>query len=264
MVVGAVLSQTTGVGLKVVGTPIEAHRKAWENRIVARIERTRAAADRADGVRPLAVSDRVAYKALTEAAFNDDELTADYLGGVVAASGPDDDDGVPMVALISRLSSRQLLFHYLGYQALRAAASDSSLGAPVPPFHEPDKLPPRLRVGVSAETLVALSGLGGAQVDPPVLTSLTRQLISEDLIESDIEIEALREFDPDVAATITFRPTVLGAELFVWGHGVPRQSAHANQIFNPALSFELLADTPPAFRVDEVIPYKEPSYFVTG
>ncbi len=63
-----------------------------------------------------------------EAAFTDDELSADYLGGVLAASGPDDDSGVPIIAQIGRLSSLQLRMHYVMYRELHLTWPADAVG----------------------------------------------------------------------------------------------------------------------------------------
>ncbi|MEJ7719876.1 MAG: hypothetical protein WKF58_05290 [Ilumatobacteraceae bacterium] len=54
-------------------------------------------------------------EALDVAKSTDERAVADYLGGVLAASG-EDDAGTPMVRLIGRLSSRDLRTHYVLYR----------------------------------------------------------------------------------------------------------------------------------------------------
>ena len=60
------------------------------------------------------LSERTAFKALTESAFTDDAIVQEYLAGIVAASRPGHDD-VHLVALVARLSPIQLIIHYLLY-----------------------------------------------------------------------------------------------------------------------------------------------------
>jgi hypothetical protein len=118
--IGAVvLGNLSSGALKVASAPADALAEHWKARIKARLDRTSKAAGFASHGRPIEANDRVAFKALSEAAFNDDELVADYLGGVLAGSTADDDAGVAVVALIGRLSALQLKLHYLIYRELR-------------------------------------------------------------------------------------------------------------------------------------------------
>lgn len=112
----AVLAYLGAAGYKLAMAPVEAVSEHVKERVGERLARTRQAADAKAGGRPLQVPDRVAFKALTEAAFTDDELISEYLGGVLAASGPDDDGGAAVVAQIGRLSARQLQMHYIVYR----------------------------------------------------------------------------------------------------------------------------------------------------
>src|SRR5664280_2330818 len=52
-------------------------------------------------------------------AWTDEEIISDYLGGVLAATGPSDDAGAAIVALIGRLSAEQLRLHYVLYREVR-------------------------------------------------------------------------------------------------------------------------------------------------
>ena len=104
-------------GAKLGLAPVEALAEHWKDRIKARLDRTgRIAEEKARG-RPLEAPERVMFKVLTEAAFSDDEIVSDYLGGVLAASGPDD-SAASVVGQIGRLSSRELRLHYVIYREL--------------------------------------------------------------------------------------------------------------------------------------------------
>jgi hypothetical protein len=61
------------------------------------------------------VNERVAYRVLTDAAFSDDLVVAEYLAGVIAGS-TESDEGIPVLAEISRLSALQLRLHYVMYR----------------------------------------------------------------------------------------------------------------------------------------------------
>ncbi len=90
VVAGAVLATVGGGALQVVAAPIQGVADHIRDRVKQRLDRTQEFAEVKAAGTPIKVSDRVAYKALTEAAFTDDALTSEYLGGVLAASGPDE------------------------------------------------------------------------------------------------------------------------------------------------------------------------------
>lgn len=87
------------------------------SRVEARLSRVRKRALAKLGGRPFQAPDRVVAKALDEAAFVDDELMADYLGGALAASGPDD-AAASVIAQIGRLSAADLRLHFVVYREL--------------------------------------------------------------------------------------------------------------------------------------------------
>lgn len=245
MIVGAVLSQTTGLGFKVAGTPIEARRQEWEERIKSRLKRTRFAADRAAGDRVLDPSDRVAHKAFIEAAFNDDELMADYLGGVIAASGPTDDRGSTVVAQIGRLSARQLRLHYIIYRAVHQLWPRNA--APVNLYNEAHT--PRLMLRTATDLLPAL-GESGMDVATDIYV-----LHRENLIHGRWDHKIHEAGDP-VFHALSIAASASGAELFLWGHGVPPCSGYANLILEPDLELQLLTDVPPTPTASFSVPPK--------
>jgi len=104
-------------------TPSAPAREVWHATLRERFSRIEKAADVKNDGQPLAINHRLAFKALTEASITDD-VAADYLGGVLAASEPDDDAGAAIVALIGRLSSQQLRLHYLIYREFRRVWRD--------------------------------------------------------------------------------------------------------------------------------------------
>lgn len=73
--------------------------------------------------RPGAVPPRVAASVLDQAQWAENEMVAEYLSGVLASARTPEglsDRGQSTSALIQRLTSDQILFHYLLYAALRA------------------------------------------------------------------------------------------------------------------------------------------------
>lgn len=122
-----VVAALSGGAGKVVAAPLEGVAEHVKTRIRTRLDKTLDKALAKSRGEPLNANDRIAAKVLNEAAWVDDEITADYLGGVLAASGPDDDAGAAIVAQISRLSAQHLRFHYVVYRELRRLWPDRPL-----------------------------------------------------------------------------------------------------------------------------------------
>jgi hypothetical protein len=64
---------------------------------------------------------RIAHDVLTNGAFTDEEICAEYFGGILASSRTDDgknDDAIQFVDTIKSLSSKQLHLHYVFYNSL--------------------------------------------------------------------------------------------------------------------------------------------------
>lgn len=71
---------------------------------------------------PGLISPRVLKEVLDEGSYCDDELTAEYFGGVLASSrtgASRDDRAAPYLKLTSELSTYQIRFHYIFYMTLR-------------------------------------------------------------------------------------------------------------------------------------------------
>jgi len=65
-----------------------------------------------------------------DGSFCDDELGAEYFGGVLASSKsevPQDDRGASLIALITRLSSYQIRAHYIFYHVLKTMFDETGL-----------------------------------------------------------------------------------------------------------------------------------------
>lgn len=79
---------------------------------------------------PGSVPPRVLKEILNEGSYCDDELTAEYFGGVLASSRTGtnrDDRATSYLKLTSELSAYQIRFHYVSYLAWRALFSGSGL-----------------------------------------------------------------------------------------------------------------------------------------
>jgi hypothetical protein len=230
-----VVSAVTSGATRIVAAPFEGVAEAVKVRIKARLDETLDKAKAKAGDRDLAYSDQIAAKALNEAAWNDDELTADYLGGVLAASTPTDDSGAAIIAQISRLSAVQLRLHYVIYRELRRLDPQ-----PRPNLYqstEADKAAIRIPIVDLGPALQE----GGLNALPGAVAALVREGLVGATWSSGKEAGA--PDDNPLGLTLQTRPTGVGAELFLWGHGV--RPANANRIFEPDLPLPLLTNIEP-------------------
>jgi hypothetical protein len=229
-----VLSLTGGVRLALA--PVDALAEHWKDRIKARLDRTaRSAREKADD-RPLEAPERIMFKVLTEAAFSDDEIVAEYLGGVLAASGPDD-SGASIVGQIGRLSSRELRLHFSIYRELHRL-----LHLPNAPFLQ--DINSNWHAGRTLELFVDLDELRGAVGLPLTpdgvvgLQTALRSLAREQLVApygghgmtfgpaqegfmvgSAHDLEAYLGNQSVPSAGVIVRPTVAGMTMMAWGVG---------------------------------------------
>lgn len=179
------------------------------------------------------MADRVAHKAFTEAAFNDDGLIADYLGGVLAAStDADDDTGAAIVGLIGRLSADQLRLHYLVYRELRRLwppHAKVNLGQQ----SEARSAGVRFPVG---DVIAALGSRAAAQGNSLIPPLVHEGLLNDRWSFGPEKVDGVDAFVPKV------EPSGYGAALFLWGHGV--EPSNPNRIFDPDLDLRMLTEVP--------------------
>ena len=85
------------------------------------------------------VNPRVAYEALTGAAFTGTDVAAEYFMGALASSRSpdgDDDSAIQFVATLKAMSSSQLRLHYFIYRALNRILVESGRRINVPMANE--------------------------------------------------------------------------------------------------------------------------------
>jgi len=171
-----------------------------------------------------AVPPRVLKEVLDEGSYCDDPLTAEYFGGVLASSRSQvsrDDRGAYWSSLVARLSVYQVRSHFLIYRAVcdRFAGKDFQ-------FNADDR--PKLSI------LLPLSSycraMDFSQEEMNQLTLLLSHsffgLHKEGLIEhllfgngENLKKRMGAHFSPPEEGGVWVRPSVLGAELFLWAHG---------------------------------------------
>ncbi len=181
---------------------------------------------------------KVVGKVLREGVFSDNELSAEYFGGILASArtpNADDDRGAYYLDIVSRLSTYQLRAHYVLYVALKRLYNGSGLSmalgdaralqgrtfVPFPEFvkgmdatEEPVKrLLHHIFDALAKESLIELDWMyGNISLDLPAKTLArvepTKLELPKDYVEHRVSGDG-----------IVFFPGGLGIDLFMWAHG---------------------------------------------
>lgn len=174
---------------------------------------------------PGAVPPRVLKGILEEGQFAEDDLTREYLGGVLASSRTSaarDDRAASLVALVGRLSTYSLRMHYVLYASARQQlfGTAANLGMQT-------ERRTQAKMFVAFDALVPALDLTHDEFQnfDGILSHTLHALIREDLLEDDFTFgsaEALRRHQRGRAfgSGLVFVPSPLGMELFCHAHGV--------------------------------------------
>jgi hypothetical protein len=191
------------------------------------------------------VPPRVIKNVFDDGSFSDDQIVAEYLGGVLASSkspGGRDDRGVALRDLINRLSAYTLRTHYILYLAARKTT---------PPIATRWKATGRdlnvgdIREARMAATFISFEAYHKAMAFEPfedargATTHAYYALLKEQLITdwSAGDVEHLKtKYNNVTEPGIVFLPSVPGIELFLWAHGKGHKPTSA--FFDPDEDFE--------------------------
>ncbi len=230
-----------------------------------RVRRVAQAAQHASGTSILLQpNDRVLARVLSEAALVDDHLVADYLGGLIAGSGSEDDRSIPFTSLVVQMSAQQIRLHYMCYAAVRKAVQDTRMDAAF--FDDSDfggLWGPTLSIILEARHCAFLApdfgrsptpGMGRAiRADRAMVASVLGSLARLGLVRAEPLGVLPKKASGSVGTLkLTFSPTPSGAELFLWAHGIGPllgmnkwfQQGHANRMFDPDLQLTVLTELP--------------------
>ena len=206
---------------------------------------------------PGTVPPKVLHRVLTDGSYASDPLEREYFAGVLASSRNDaggDDRGVSMLALLGRLSSHQVQAHFMLYSVarglylgrdLRFVASDKEMLTAIPQDSVESSL------GWTFETATE-----GTSMWDHTFFGLAREALIDHRSLAYGNVDQLREytrvpvdFDEDL---LLFHPSTLGAELFLWAHGLGHMGRHALIESDVRLESPALLELPAgAFQVGE-------------
>lgn len=168
-----------------------------------------------------AVSPRVLKSVLDEGRFCEDELAAEYYGGVLASSktrNGRDDRGVSHMELIKGLSVYQLRLHYLFYFLLKKHGErNSRIGT----YDERLKNRIFMPFNIFEQAMEFSEGEKPSVIIAHAVVGLATNGLINDHYQFGLQeyMKTVFKECPDEGG-IMLMPTVLGAELFLWAEGV--------------------------------------------
>lgn len=177
---------------------------------------------------------RALLKAFEEAAISDDEIVAEYLGGVLASDreeGGSDDRGVSWTALIGRMSSDQLRLHYMLYATLHELSKGSELN--LGEERERRKLKSYAGIG---DLLVSCNwwdpkSKETSQAPLEIFAEAFDGLHREKLVDDAYQfggLDFIQNEAPGVEdAGLIWQPSLPGIRLYLWGHGQGHRNPNA-------------------------------------
>ena len=164
---------------------------------------------------PGAVPPRVLRGVLQDGSFCDDDLMAEYFGGVLASSRTGisrDDRGAVFTALLGRMSAYQIRTHFFFYTVVKRIFDGESV--PITGQVERNNL----EVFITHEAYQNAMEFTEGEDFFVILNHALFGLQKEGLIDPTFSFGPYP--DTDGKEGIKFIPSVMGVELFLWAHGL--------------------------------------------
>jgi len=187
---------------------------------------------------PGAVNVRVMKHVYDEARYSEDELLAEYFGGVLASARTEDgidDRGVYYAQIVKSMSSYQLRCHYLFYYLMWFHGKELNLNL----NNNVDRA--KLELVVPISCYAATFKILNANDEMPFISHSLAGLAKADLIGENFELSnekdlLAKKIEVNEYAFV-IQPTIIGFELFIWAHG-------QGEVGLPAFSHSQLASDP--------------------
>jgi hypothetical protein len=164
---------------------------------------------------PGAVPPRVLKGILQDGSFCDDELMAEYFGGVLASSRTEisrDDRGAAFAALVGRMTTYQIRTHFFFYTVVKQIFDGEAFQI----TRQIDRQ--QLETFVEVESYESAMELAEGEDFFVIMNHALFGLHKESLIEPSFSYGSYP--DTDGQQGIKFMPSVLGVELLLWAHGL--------------------------------------------
>lgn len=174
------------------------------------------------------VSSRVLKHIIDEGRFCEDELTAEYYGGILASSKTSegrDDRGVSYLATLKDLSTYQIRFHYLFYFLIYNLFKGSSLNISL------DKHRRAMCIYIPDSVYIRAMEFSKDENPESILSHCANGLIKHGLLSNNNywygPLDHVKEKIPAATeAGMMFEPTPYGADLFLWAQGLSNRTHH--------------------------------------
>ncbi|MDH4285565.1 MAG: hypothetical protein OEV35_09640 [Gallionellaceae bacterium] len=171
---------------------------------------------------PGEVPPRVLKTVINEGSFCDDDLVADYFGGVLASSRTEqgrDDRGARIAKLLDGLSTYQIRAHYLIYATIKSVFASQGL-----PFNMEGR--PKMQIFLPFGGFIPSMEFNESELQQFVqlLNHIFFGLAAENLIEPSFWQYGPKDKMIEVCKAaqdggIVCQPSAIGAELFLWAFG---------------------------------------------
>jgi len=191
---------------------------------------------------PGRVPPRILKRILDEGSFCEDELTADYFGGVLASSRSEvdrDDRGATIISLLSSLSSYQIRCHYIFYFICKKLFDGQKLTVEKGEDRE------KMAVFINYNEFKKAMGFSEKENTNLISSHIFTGLSKHELIAYHRRgsIDFMKKIYKDLKEKgIVFHPSQLGVELFLWAHGKSeiaiKYFLNKDVIFDPIKSIE--------------------------
>jgi hypothetical protein len=167
------------------------------------------------------VSPRILKNIIDEGRFCEDDLAAEYYGGVLASSKSSqgrDDRGIALIAIIKSISVYQLRLHYLVYYILKKVGhKNNRIGI--------EEERSKNRIFLPYEVFLQALELSDGEDPEVILSHAVSGLVRNELVGSFYQYGSqsyLLSWFPNCPKQggLIIEPSMIGAELFLWAEGI--------------------------------------------
>lgn len=187
---------------------------------------------------PGVVNPRILKYIINEGAFCEDELSAEYFGGVLASSRSEvsrDDRGLTIISILSSLSTYQIRTHYIFYSIIGKLYKGREINIGLTEERRRE-----MKVFIPLDVYSKCMGFSDKEDINIIMPHIIMGLLRLDLIEPDYAFgdqEIVKSFYSKAdTAGIFFEPTIFGIELYLWAHGC--SNLEPKYIINKDAQFE--------------------------
>jgi hypothetical protein len=215
--------------------------RSWTEKRVENTKRiflhaTKLLGDRID--EPGGVPPKVLKGILEDGSFCDDQLSAEYFGGVLASSRTGisrDDRGASFTALLSRLTTYQIRTHFIFYRIVRELFVGTGISVSTSEGRNQLKTFVPYSVYVPAMDFASTEANEISSIMSHVMFGLARERLIEDQFHFGGIDYVKRYYATASTAGFIFTPSALGVELLLWATGQGR--IHIAEFLAPGMVF---------------------------